>query len=119
KARFRARQRLGAEIDPDAAGRLECREQLAGAAAQFEHALARWNQEPHELDVVGVIGLVDLAPALGLVEARLDLLHQLLLARIGKRKGSGWWREIHEVLGKRGCLGSEQGLPARDRRSAF
>jgi hypothetical protein len=54
-------------------------------AAELEHALARRDQETHEFEIVGVIGLVDLAPAFGLVEASLDLRPQLLLARV-----SGW-----------------------------
>src|SRR5262249_39308327 len=98
KACSRPGQGLGAEIYPDAVGWLERGEQIAGAAADLQHALARRDQEAHELVIVGVVGRVDPAPALGLIEAHLDVFHQLLLARIGKLKGSDWLRRVHQGL---------------------
>ena len=60
---------LGAEIDADAVGRLQRGEQMSAAAAQFQHPLAGRNQEPHELAIVLVIGGIEFAPAILLVEA--------------------------------------------------
>ena len=96
-AGFRARQGLRPEIDADAVGRLERREQVAGAAAELEHPLARRNQEAHELDIVLVIGSVELAPAFLLVERGLDLGHQLPLSRVCDLRGCGRLQRRHEL----------------------
>ena len=74
----------GAEIDADPVGRLQRREQIAAAAAQFQHPLARWNQEPHELAVVFVIGGIELAPAIQLVAVGLEVVEQIPLPLTGK-----------------------------------
>ena len=52
---------LGAEIDADAVGWLQRREQISPAAAQFQHPLSGRNQELHELAVVFAVGSVELA----------------------------------------------------------
>jgi hypothetical protein len=52
----------GAEIDADAVGRLQRREQISPAAAQFQNLLAGRNQESHELAIAFAIGGVELAP---------------------------------------------------------
>ncbi len=71
---------LGAEIDADAVGRLQRREQISAAAAQFQHPLARRNQEPHELAVVLVIGCVELAPAIQFIAVGLEMVEQVTLS---------------------------------------
>jgi hypothetical protein len=81
-ARSGAIERPLSKVDADAMRRRERCQEFAGAAAKLEHALARRNQETHEFEIVGVIGLVDPAPALGLVEASLDVRPQLLLAGV-------------------------------------
>ena len=75
---------LGAEIDADAVGRLQRGQQIAAAAAQFQHPLARRNQESHELQIVFVIGGVEFAPAIQLVAIGLEMVEQIALALAGK-----------------------------------
>jgi hypothetical protein len=53
-----------AEIDADAVGRLQRSEQSSIAAAQFQHPLSRWDQEPHEFLVALAISGVELAAAI-------------------------------------------------------
>ena len=73
----------GAEIDADAAGRLQRGEQVAPAAAQLQHPLAGRNQELHELAVVVVIGGIEFAPAVQFVAIGLEMVEQIALALTG------------------------------------
>src|SRR5581483_7829131 len=83
--------------DADAIGRFKRREQIPGAAAELEHPLARRDQEAHELEIVLVIGGVEFAPALLIVERAIDLGHQLPLPRICNLRGCGRLRQSHEL----------------------
>ena len=80
---------LGAEIDADAVGGFQRGEQVAAAAAQFQHPLAGRDQEPHELVVVLVVCGIELAPAVDLVDIGLVMLKQVPLALALEMKRSG------------------------------
>ena len=85
----------GAEIDADAIGRLQRREQISPAAAQFQDLLARRNQELHEPAIVFAIGGVELAPLILFAAAGFELLEQFPLSPAGKFRRSifiwlGW-----------------------------
>ena len=82
--------RLGAEVDADAIRRLQRGQQIAAAAAEFQHPLARRNQEAHELEIVFVIGGVELAPALQLVDIALEMVDQVALALRWKAAMKQW-----------------------------
>ena len=69
-----------AEIDADAVGRLQRGKQFAAAAAQFQNALARRNQEPHEPVIFAVVDSVDLAPSFLVIDGRLDVVEEFALA---------------------------------------
>jgi hypothetical protein len=73
----------GAEIDADAIGWLQRREQAAAAAAQFQHPLAGRNQEAHEFQVVFVISGIERAPAIELIDIALEIVEQIALALAG------------------------------------
>jgi hypothetical protein len=98
---FRPAQGLGAEIDADAVSWLKRGQQIASAAAQFQHPLARRNQKSHELEVVFVVGGVEFAPAFLLIEARFDFFHQLPFPRIVGLKRNGQRHRIHHGLDRR------------------
>ncbi len=74
--------RLFAEIDADTVGRLQCSQHVSATAAELEHAFAGRNQKAHELAVVVVIGGVEPAPALDVLERGIHALAQGQLSRI-------------------------------------
>ena len=89
-----------AEIDADAIGRLQRREQISPAAAQFQNPLAWRNQESHEPAIAFAIGGVELAPLILFAAAGFELLEQFALSPAGKFRGPvfiglGW---IHRGL---------------------
>jgi hypothetical protein len=53
---------LRADVDPDAVRGLECREQVAGTAADLQHAGARGHVEPHQLADEAVVRRVPALP---------------------------------------------------------
>jgi hypothetical protein len=79
---------LGAEIDAEAVGRLQRGQQIAAAAAQFQHPLAGRDQKPHELLIVFVVSGVELAPAIQIVAVGLLMVEQIPLALAGKPRRS-------------------------------
>ena len=78
------RNRLGAEIDADAVGRLQRGEQIPAAAAQFQHPLAGRNQKSHEFPVVFAIGGVELASVILFSATGFELVEQSPLSLAGK-----------------------------------
>ena len=88
---------LGAEVDADAIGRLKRHQQIAAAASQFQHALARRNQEAHELEVVLVIGGVEFAPTCEFVAIGFEMVDEVALPlRRQPQRSSGIGRsQIH------------------------
>ena len=83
-ARLRLRDRLGAEIDADAIGRLQGGQQISPAAAEFQYPFAGRNQKSHELAVVVVIGGVEFAPAIQFLAVGLEVVEQVAFALTGK-----------------------------------
>jgi hypothetical protein len=95
--RLGLRDRLRAEVDADTEGRLQRRQHVPAAAAEFEHPLALRHQKPHELAVVVVIGDVEFAPAFDLIEIGFDLIEQFPFSLIFEwRRGRGL-RRIHHA----------------------
>ena len=87
--------RFRAEIDADAVGRLKRGQQIAAAAAELQHSLARRDQKSHELAVVLAIGGVEVVPVVALIQCRLDVFPEFILPQIAVlRLGSGLCR-IH------------------------
>ena len=72
------------QVDADAEGWPERREQVPAAAPQLQHALAWRNEEAHEFDVVFVIGGVEFPPAVLLVQMGLGVPEQFALSGVGK-----------------------------------
>jgi hypothetical protein len=93
--------RRGAEIDADAIGRFQAGEQVATAAAQFQHPFAGRNQKLHEFEVVLMVGGVELAPAIELIAIGLEMFEQIALALAGElQRSSGiGLLQIHCSLG--------------------
>jgi hypothetical protein len=92
------------EIDADAVGRFQRGQQVAVAAAQFQHPLSGRDQELHESVVVVVIGGVDFAPAVDVVDIGLVMVEQIALALAGKlqRRGPIGRPQIHHASENKG-----------------
>ncbi len=89
-----------AEIDADAVRRLELRQQVAGAAAEIEHARALRDQELHVVAVVAIEGAVARDPLLAFGRDLVGVIQNRGLARIGARRGSaGDKRYVHDWRG--------------------
>ncbi len=76
----RLRNSLGAEIDTDAVGRLQCSEQISATAAELQDSLAGRNQKLHELAIVFVVGGIEFAPAIELIDIGFVVIEQFALA---------------------------------------
>jgi hypothetical protein len=77
---------LRAEVDADAVGGLQRRQQLAAAAPQFQHPFTGRNQKAHELAIVFTIGGVEPAGPVQLVAGRLKVLQKLGFPLILRRR---------------------------------
>ena len=64
------------EIDTDAIGWLQGREQIPPATTQFQYPLPRRYQEPCELEIVRAIGRVELASEILFAGIRFGLVEQ-------------------------------------------
>jgi hypothetical protein len=71
--------RLCTEVDANSIRRFQRCQQVAAAAAQFKNPLAGRNEEFHELEIVFVVGGVELAPAIEFIAVGLKMLDEVAL----------------------------------------
>src|SRR3546814_19999980 len=90
-----ARDGRGAEVDPDATRRPQRRQELAGAAAEIEHAEPLGDEKPPVAVVFGVIRGVALDPTFALGREAFALSADPLLPRRKRLRANRFFGDVH------------------------